>query len=334
GDATFPVVVMLPVMVDTEGYVVWYRPGDTLTSNAFTRRENRDFVFKSTLGLEVVTPMNEVVATLRETDASLRTGRNTFVIHHDLITTPWNTLLFLVRAGTGTLNDTTWVVDEIWEWDPDTDAFDVRWAAKDFLSPATDRGLHSRPDDWLHANSISFGPRDNVIVSLFWTHEVVSIAPDYQSIEWRLGGAASSFIVDGAAMAAGQHTAAEVSPNHVLLFDNGLDRPGGGLFSRASEIELDHAGGTARIVWEFRPQPDIYAPFISSARRLGSGNTIVGFGPEHRVQPPLSSGPITAFEVAPDGRVLWQLTVLAGVTGVYRFDPLTDIAGEVEVPAR
>jgi hypothetical protein len=25
GDATFPVVVMLPVMVDTEGYVVWYR---------------------------------------------------------------------------------------------------------------------------------------------------------------------------------------------------------------------------------------------------------------------------------------------------------------------
>ena len=334
GDATFPVVMLgsESVMIDTDGHVVWYGSKDN-PSNGFTRRANGDFVFRTPAGLEVVTPMNEAVATLTEADAIARTGRSTFFMHHDVITTPENTLLFLVRDGTVTLRDTTWVGDEVWEWDPDIDDLELRWAASDFFWPETDRGDRSIPGDWLHANSISLGPRGNVVVSFFWLHEVLSIAADYQSIEWRLGGPNSSVVVADGAMEAGQHTAAEVNPNRVLLFDNGRDRPGGELFSRASEIELDHNTGTARLVWEFRPQPDIYAPVVSSARRLENGNTVVGFGLDAGRFSPPSTGPLAAFEVTPSGRILWQMTILAGTSGVYRFDPLTDIAGEVEVPA-
>ncbi len=86
------------------------------------------------------------------------------------------------------------------------------------------------------------------------------------------------------------------------------------------EIELDQVAGTAKIVWEFRPEPDIHAPFVSSARRLENGNTVVGFG----------IGEIAVFEVTPQNRMLWRLVV---EERIYRFTPITEIAGEQEVSA-
>lgn len=166
-----------------------------------------------------------------------------------------------------------------------------------------------------------------MLVSLFWLHEVLSIAPGYGELEWRLGGPAGTFEVTDGSMEAGQHTAAEVSPGRVLLFDNGRDRPEGE-FSRASEIELDHAAGTAALAWQFRPDPDIYAPIMSSARRLENGHTVVTFGTaEGFIE---SSGPIVIFEVTPESAVVWSLHV-EGVMGVYRATPLTHIGGELEV---
>lgn len=334
GEATFPLVMFTgrTVMIDTDGYVVWYRPGQP-RSSAFTRRDDGNFVFSSDEGIEVITPMNEAVATLSQADLVARAGRSPVTLHHDVIATPWNTLMFLVSGGTVAVGDTIWTGDEVWEWDPATDDLNVRWAASDFLSPETDRGARSVPSDWLHANSLAVGPRGNILVSFFWLHEVLSIAEGYESIEWRLGGPASSFGVADGAMEAGQHTAAEVAERRIVLFDNGRDRGGGELFSRALEIELDPAADSARIVWEFRPRPDVYTPILSSARRLDNGNTVVGFGlAEGQLNPP-STGPLAGYEVTGEGRILWQLVVTEGVSRVYRFDPLTSVAGEVEVPA-
>lgn len=337
GTATFPLLMFgqRTIIIDTDGHIVWFRPEFGKLSQGFTRLANGNFVFNGVptrVGLEVVMPTNEVVATLTEADAATRTGQPNFRMHHDVIVTPLNTVLFLVRAGTVTLRDTVWVGDEIWEWDPASDNLAKRWAASDFLSPETDRGFRSKPGDWLHANSLSIGPRGNILVSFFWLHEVLSIAADYQSIEWRLGGPASTFAVADNAMEAGQHTAAEVSSNRVLLFDNGRDRPSGELFSRALEIELDQVAGAAEIVWEFRPEPDIYAPIVSSARRLENGNTVVGFGTYGGTLDPPSTGPIAAFEVTPQNRILWQVVLAEGVNDfVYRFTPIDQIAGEEEV---
>ena len=348
GTATFPMVLLsplrsvapgLPFVVDTEGYIVWFRPDSGKASGGFTRLANGDFVFLIAdarpgplrRSLEVVTPMNEVVATLTEAEAGAQSGLDTlFRIHHDVIVTPDNTVLFLA-TDTGTVNDTVWTGEAIWEWDPATDVLTKRWTAKDFLTPTTDRGARTVPRDWLHANSLSTGPRGNILVSFFWTHEVISIAADYQSIEWRLGGPASTFVVADSAMEAGQHTAAEVSTNRVLLFDNGWDRSSGELFSRASELELDPVAGTARIAWEFRPQPDIYAPIVSSARRLENGNTVVWFGLAAGFLNPPSSGPQAVFEVTPTSKAIWRLVVVSSLTIMYRATPLFQIAGETEV---
>ena len=96
--------------------------------------------------------------------AGLDTLLNT---HHDVIVTPDNTVLFLA-IDTGTVNDTVWEGEAIWEWDPATDVLTKRWTAKDFLTPKTDRGARTVPGDWLHANSLSIGPRGNILVSFVW----------------------------------------------------------------------------------------------------------------------------------------------------------------------
>jgi len=336
GTPTFPLTMMeaitpmrpyYPFVVDREGHIVWYRRAGR-RSAGFTRLADGTFVFNTRDALEVVTLRNEVVARLDAAEAGARSGITPFSIHHDVIRTPDNTVLMLVQ-DTVLLNDTIWTGDAIWEWDPASESLEKKWAAKDFFDPDRDRGPRSRPGDWLHANSLHLGPRGNVIVSLFWLHEVFSIAPDFQSLEWRLGGPKSSFTVKSNAMEAGQHTAAEVHPNRILMFDNGWNRSTG-LYSRALEMEIDGEADMARIAWEFRPSPDIYAPVISSARRLENGNTLVGFGMTEGSFGG-ATGPISVFEVTPDKRVLWRLDVVRGLELIYRTTHLSTLGGEVEV---
>ncbi len=347
GSATFPLAMLQilgqlpfddpaadtiqwPVVVDTDGYVVWFRPERGKRIQGFGRLANGDFVFNTPVGLEVVTPNGQVVAALTEAAAAARSGKDPFNIHHDVIVTPSNTVLFPIQGGSVSVRDTVWVGEELWEWDPMSDDLALRWSSADFFSPETDRGSLTRPGDWLHANSLSFGPRGNVLVSFFFTGEVISIAPDYGSIEWRLSGPGSTFTSTDL-LQEGQHTAAEVSPDRVLMFDNGWPgRLTGDRYSRALEIQLDRDAGTAEVAWEFRPEPDIYAPIISSARRLENGNTVVGFGTTADFVGLPSTGPAAVFEVTPQQRVLWRL-VVEGVGPFYRATPMEDIAGEQEV---
>jgi hypothetical protein len=320
----------LPVVVDTRGNVVWHGLVAGRAAFGFTHFEDSLFAFNSPDGLRVVSPRSQTeVASLTRARAAGRTGVQPFFIHHDVIATPAGTLLFLVNDRS-VARDTVWAGEAVWEWDPRSDALARRWRSADFLSPATDRGPRTTPDDWLHANSLALGPRGNVLMSLFWLHEVLSIAPDWRSVEWRLGGPASTFRGVEEAMEAGQHTAEEVAPDRVLLFDNGLDRRQG-RFSRALEIQLDRASGSAEVVWEFRPNPDIYAPIVSSARRLPNGNTVVGFGLAAGFAAPaagVASGPLAVYEVTPAGEVPWRLEVVRGAQLVYRATPLASVAGE------
>jgi hypothetical protein len=90
------------------------------------------------------------------------------------------------------------------------------------------------------------------------------------------------------------------------------------------------------VVWSFEPNPRIFAPIVSAARRLENGNTVVTFGTGEAFPPPArgfgtSTGPIAAFEVTPSGRTEWYMMV-DGTPIVYRMTPLTNIGGELLVP--
>ena len=88
------------------------------------------------------------------------------------------------------------------------------------------------------------------------------------------------------------------------MFDNGINRPDaeGGLYSRALELRLGHNTGTAVKVWEYRSATNPYSNIVSSAFRLGNGNTLVNFGIK-----PGAFGPLTFVETGPQGKDVFRV---------------------------
>jgi hypothetical protein len=301
--------------IDADGEVVWFfRTQDF--PYAITRHANGNFVaMDKGRGLLEITPAGEVLHELPQDVAH----RN---LHHEAIATPRNTILFLAQEARDYAGRTI-MGEAIWEWTPEAGETVRRWSSHDFLDPAVDWGPRSTDNDWLHANALHIGARGNILLSLRRLNQVISIAPDWSRIEWRLGGIGATIQVPEDDPFTGQHTPAEVGPGRILLFDNRHELGG---YSRAVEFEL--AGNQARKVWEWRPARDNFAFAVSSARRLPNGNTLVGFG----MRPGLngSTGPIEVYEVSSGGDVLWHV-VIDGVDTMYRAEPLETIAGEFVV---
>lgn len=326
-EVTVPQLDGAPIIVDAAGEVVWFREAsDELLHGVGVLPDGRGFAINTREGVAVIGPNQLQEAWLSETEAAARAGTGTFEIHHEVIHREDSELLLLVH-DTGTVSDTVWTGEAIWSWDWESDVLTKLWSSFDQWSPVDHRGARTAPWDWIHSNALSIGPRGNVLLSSFWTHEVASISSDFSSIEWMLGGPVSSFVVADGAMDAGQHTPFEVATNRVLLFDNGLDRPGGEQFSRAIELELDPASGTAEVVWEFRPDPDVFAPIVGSVQRLENGNTVAAFGTSPGFNGLPASGPIVVYEVDPAGDVVWRMEV-GGASLLYRATPLETIGGE------
>ena len=306
------------VVVDSAGKIVWhYRTVDYPFGAG--RRRNGNFIFMDKRrGLLEVNARGEVVHERLQGDAQHE-------LHHDAIVTPADTVLYLA-FDSETVAGKPLKGERIGEWFPDTGRDITRWRSWEHLSPTDDRGPRTG-GEWLHANSLSIGPRGNILVSFHYINQIVSISADWQRFEWRLGGIRPTIPLSVEQQFSGQHTAVEVEPNRVVLFDNGRDRGG---YSRA--LELDITGGVARTVWQWRPPHDNYSSAISSARRLANGNTLIAFGMSKGQAE--STGPIEAFEVTRAGAIVWHLTV-AGTTTMFRVEPLAQFDRRtLENPAR
>ena len=305
------------VIVDGEGTVVWYFRAERAVTGT-TRRANDNFVFLDLdRGLLEVTPAGDVVRTLPQEPA----GRT---MHHDVIASPAGTLLVL-RLDRQSTNDTLVAGEAIWEWNPETGSETKIWSSFDVMSPSTDRGPRYRHDDWLHANSLFLGTSGNILVSLHHLNQVISIAPDRQSLEWRLGGTNATIAAPSGEPFSGQHTAAETGPDRVIVFDNGLERSEA--YSRALEMSVHQQQATK--LWEFRPPHDNWSRAISAARRLDNGNTLVTFGMGPGVGG--STGPIEVYDVDAGGGIAWHLKVQGNVQLMYRATALSHIGGEQPV---
>ena len=126
---------------------------------------------------------------------------------------------------------------------------------------------------------------------------------------WRLGGVRNQFRFDADSQEFSLLHGVRRLPNgNLLLFDNG----GGISFSRAVEYQLDEVARTATLLWSYRPNPDIHAPFLGFAQRLSNGNTLVTFGPKGTLR-----------EVTPGSDVLWELTLPPGLWIYRASDPFS-----------
>lgn len=303
------------VAVDGDGEVVWHWRTKDYPFGA-ARRLNGNFVFMDKgRGIVEVTPGGDVVREIPQRDAENE-------LHHDLVTTADDTVLFLA-FDTESFQGATLKGESIWEWHPEAGTVERRWRSWEHFDPALDRGPRFG-GEWMHANSLAIGPRGNILVSVHYFNQVLSLSPDWRTVEWRLGGVRATIPVPAGQEFSGQHTAREIERGRILLFDNGRDRGG---FSRAVEFTLSEAVATKS--WEWAPERANFASAVSSARRLENGHTLVAFGMSAGRSD--SSGPTEAYEVTPGGGVAWHL-VVSGTSTMFRVEPLSSIAGESRVP--
>ena len=293
-------------LVDSAGRIAWhYRTKDYPFGAA--RRKNGNFVFMDKgYGLVEVDRAGAIVHELKQRDAEHE-------MHHGLVVTPRDTVLYLA-FDTETFDGKPLKGEAIWEWTPDTGDDVKRWRSWDHLSPALDRSKRTA-GEWLHANSLDVGPRGNILVSFHYLDQVISIAPDWKTIQWRLGGVRPTIQMPPGEQSSAQHTAAELAPNRILVFDNRTDLPG--TYSRAVEYVIEN--DVAKMVWQWRPPKDNYSSAVGSARRMANGNTLLAFGMSAGRNG--STGPTEAYEVTPAGRVAWHL-VVDGVMTMFRVEPV------------
>ena len=294
-------------LIDAAGQVAWHYRTKDYPFGA-DRRRNGNFVFMDKgAGLIEVDRAGRIVHELTQRDSENE-------MHHAIVVTPRDTVLYLA-FDTQDFAGKRLKGEAIWEWNPDTGEDVKRWRSWDFLDPALDRSPRTA-GEWLHGNSLHVGPAGNTLLSFHYINQVISIAPDWKSVQWRLGGVRGTIAVPADQQTSAQHTAAELSPNRVLLFDNRTDlQPP---YSRAVEYAIE--GTAARLIWQWKAPNNNYAAAVSSARRLANGNTLVAFGMEKGRNG--SSGPTEAYEVTNDGAIKWHL-VVDGVMTLFRVEPIS-----------
>jgi hypothetical protein len=145
--------------------------------------------------------------------------------------------------------------------------------------------------DLLHANSVEFMRRPhladrhpiyaptNVLVSFRHQDAIAIFDWKHKRLVWAWGPDRIS----------AQHDATVLENGNILLFDNGIDR------SWSRVLELDPL--SEEIVWEYKaPDPrQFFSLRKGSSQRLPNGNTLVA-----------NSDSGEAFEVTPDGGVVWR----------------------------
>ena len=164
--------------------------------------------------------------------------------------------------------------NRVWEWS----AYQHLDFQKDVVT------FNDHRDEWSHGNTVVPLPDDRVMVSFRNLSTVGIIDKKSGDWVWRLGYETL----------AQQHDPSMLPNGNILIYDNGTHRQHDPM-PASRVIEVDPK--TNEIVWEYRDTPphNFFSPYISGARRLANGNTLITEGMYGRM-----------FQVTPDGDVVWE----------------------------
>ncbi len=176
----------------------------------------------------------------------------------------WSDVLVEVDAGG----------NRVWEWN-----------SAEHLNPATDIiTLNDSREEWSHGNTVVPLPRGRVMFSFRNISTVGIIDRATDEIVWKLGYE----------VLAQQHDPSLLDNGNVLVYDNGSHSQSNPLpHSRVIEVDPN----TNEIVWRYQDNPpfNFFSAYISGARRLPNGNTLITEGQFGRI-----------FQVTPEGDVVWE----------------------------
>jgi hypothetical protein len=165
--------------------------------------------------------------------------------------------------------------DLVASWSPD-ELIDITTLPPDALAAETQQG----PWRYGHINCVE-SVEDGWVVSLRTPGEVVRVLRESGAVVWRLGGAFSdfTFVDDPRGGFFGQHSARMVTPDRIILFDNGTNfgSPATG-DARFVEYELDFEAWTATLVAEHALEGAGGTDNAGSVQRMQDGRTVINWG--------------------------------------------------------
>ena len=281
------------VFWDETGNIVWYYEHKSMAGffqqgkslQTVRQKPNGNLVYASfRCCLTEITPMGDLVDRIAVSDEAGFPHHDFLILDDGRILYPSFVRVVIDDSAHGGDAETAVFADTLRIWDQQSGMIEQVWASRDFWD-IFDREQwitqFGDPLSRVHINSVSIGKDGNFILSSRNRHQVISLSPDFQTIEWQLGGPDSDYTFPNPGdRFQAQHSASQLPNGNILLFDNGGDQPNAedGRYSRALELRLDHDSGAAVKAWEYRYNPDLYSWRISSAFRLDNGNTLVNFG--------------------------------------------------------
>lgn len=260
-------IPLMVAMVDEEGRYRWYYMADTESSgsdNAVSMTPQGVLIggTVSVINPQIVNFEGAVVWT------------EPVYMHHEIKPFGGGKFIFLgadTACDPVTFKDVMWT-DTIEIWDVETRTTTWRWLMCQHYAPPVIEV------DWDHINSIDKFPNENaLLISSRGQDALFKVNMDDGGVIWRLGKQ-GDFAMDEGDLFYRQHDATFLPNGNILLFDNGKTdvRP----FSRAIEIQFDETEGakTAKVVWQYAPNPVIFTDIWSGARLLPNGNRLITFG--------------------------------------------------------
>lgn len=217
----------------------------------------------------------------------------------------------------------SWYGVAIEQWNPATEAVTWSWSSQQLFDDGTfPAQIEDSP--W-HANSVTlhddaWGPA--AWVSLYYGNMIWRIDRNTGQLTHRFGPGGDFTLVDASGNALPDSDFAWVShdPDYtddgrVLVYDNGVDRPGGNA-SRVTEYRLDLDTLVATRLWTWT-EPGWYEPVIGDADYLPNGNVLVTRG--HVWCFDFTPGHSALIELEPGtDREVWRLDYDTQSNGIFR----------------
>jgi hypothetical protein len=300
-----------PMILDSSGRLVWFRPLDTQGVTDFRAQTYGGRPVLTWWRGKAVDGVGDGYYVIADDSydeiATVRGGRGLPADVHELLITPRDTALITVYERKaydlspvgGPAEGSIWdgVVQEI---DIATGKVLFEWRSSEHVAlsesyakaPPAAQGAKAAPYDYFHVNSIDLEPDGNLLVSARNTQTVYEIDRKAGEVIWRLGGKKSDFAMGPGTAFAWQHDARRQPDGTITLFDNAAD-PAVEPQTRVLRLDVDAAAKQATLVRSYTHPRKLLAGSQGNAQFLADGNVFVGWG----AQPTFS-------ELTRDGEVL------------------------------
>lgn len=207
-------------------------------------------------------------------------------------------------------------------WDPTSESVSWSWSSQQLYDDGTFPAQSGSP--W-HANSVTFlddGWGSAAWVSLYYGNQIWRIDRTTGGLTHQFGPGGDFSLTDAAGNPLGEEDFAWVShdPDYtpdgrVLLYDNGVNRPGGE-YSRVAEFQLDLDTNEAQLLWDWT-EPGWFEPVIGDADTLAADRVLITRG--HVWCFEFTPGHSALIELEPStGREVWRLDYNTQSNGIFR----------------